>query len=101
MAKPSQVLLVAEAWRGRNIADAIRHFLELESRCSMSSACAAGEHEFEAGGAAHLIVFVGHNGLMDFAAPPLSASDRRRRAPHASVVLACLSDSYFTSLAEQ
>jgi len=94
--KSTQVLLVAEAWRGRNIADAIRHFLEL-NRGEHSEHMRAGGLEFEAGGAAHVIVFVGHNGLMDFAAPSLPPVQLLPR-PHASVVLACLSDSYFADL---
>ena len=91
--KRTQVFLVAEAWRGRNIADAIRHFLEL-NRGEHVERMRAGDREFDAGGSAHVIAFVGHNGLMDFAAPVLPPAAAVVR-PHASVVLACLSDSYF------
>jgi len=94
--KPVQVLLVAEAWRGRHIADAIRHYLEL-NRGGHAERLRAGEDEFDAGGAAHLVAFVGHNGLMDFEAPALAQIPAGAR-PHASVVLACLSDSYFSKL---
>ncbi len=94
--KSTQVLLVAEAWRGRNIADAIRHFLEL-NRGEHAERMRAGGLEFDAGGAAHVIVFVGHNGLMDFAAPSLPPA-KTLPEPHASVVLACMSDSYFADL---
>jgi len=94
--KSTQVLLVAEAWRGRNIADAIRYFLEL-NRGEHAERMRAGGLEFDAGGAAHVIVFVGHNGLMDFAAPSLPPA-KTLPGPHASVVLACMSDSYFADL---
>ena len=94
--KRTQVFLVAEAWRGRNIAEAIRHFLEL-NRGQHVERIRAGNREFGAGGAAHVIAFVGHNGLMDFPAPVLPSVTAAVR-PHASVVLACLSDSYFTPL---
>jgi hypothetical protein len=94
--KTTQVLLVAEAWRGRNIAEAIRHFLEL-NRGEHAERMRAGGLEFDAGGAAHVIVFVGHNGLMDFDAPSLPPAQAIPR-PHASVVLACMSDSYFAEL---
>jgi len=94
--KSTQVYLVAEAWRGRNIADAIRHFLEL-NRGEHAESLRAGDQEFEAGGAAHVVAFIGHNGLMDFAAPALPSSNIAAR-PHASVVLACMSESYFASL---
>lgn len=91
-----QVFLLAEAWRGRNIADAIGHFLEI-NRGQHSERIRAGELEFEAGGSAHLVAFVGHNGLMDFPAPALMPISLKAR-PHASVVLACMSDSYFSGL---
>jgi hypothetical protein len=97
--KSTQVYLLAEAWRGRNIADAIRHFLEL-NRGEHAESLHAGEREVEAGGAAHLIAFIGHNGLMDFAAPSLARANATSR-PHASVVLACLSDSYFAGLLQK
>lgn len=90
------VLLVAEAWRGRNIGDAIRHFLELD-RGEHVERLRAGDLEFDAGGAAHVAAFVGHNGLMDFSAPVLAEIDVAVQ-PHASVVLACMSDPYFTRL---
>ena len=94
--KPTRVLLVAEAWRGRNIADAVRHFLEL-NRGEHAERLRAGDLEFDAGGAAHVIAFVGHNGLMDFDAPTLAPA-RTGSSPHASLVLACMSDSYFADL---
>lgn len=92
----TQVFLVAEAWRGRDIAQAIGHFLEL-NRGQHAERIRAGDVEFDAGGAAHLIAFMGHNGLMDFPAPALPPATTRTR-PHASVVLACLSDPYFKAL---
>ncbi len=88
--------VVAEAWQGEHIADAIRHFLEM-NRGEHAESIRLDERAFEAGGAAHVIAFIGHNGLMDFAAPVLEAS----RAPllaHASIVLACYSDRYFGAL---
>ena len=94
--RTTQVLLVAEAWRGRNIADAIRHFLEL-NRGQHAERLRAGGLQFDAGGAAHVVVFVGHNGLMDFP-PPVLPEIRIAARPHASVVLACMSDSYFSAL---
>jgi hypothetical protein len=94
--KATRVVLIAEAWRGRNIADAIRHFLEL-NRGEHIERLHAGGLEFGAGGAAHVIAFVGHNGLMDFAAPSLPWSEVVA-APHSSVVLACMSESYFAPL---
>ena len=94
-----EVVLIAEAWRGREIEAATARFLAL----------AGGEHReryvlpelqshsaVEAGGAAHLVTFVGHNGLMDFAAPAVRAPVDL--SPRSSIVLACASRSYFSDL---
>jgi hypothetical protein len=88
--------LVAEAWHGERIADAIRHFLEMD-RGGHVTRVRVGGGTIDTGGAAHLIAFVGHNGLMDFAAPGAGATGGVSAA-HASAVLACMSDSYFTPL---
>jgi len=94
--KRGEVYLFAEAWNGQYIADAIRYFLEL-NRGEHVEALLAGGSELDVGGGAHVIAFVGHNGLMDFAAPTLPRSPVKP-APHAGIVLACMSDSYFTPL---
>ncbi len=88
--------LVAEAWQGEHIAAAIRHFLEL-NRGEHVEGIRVDGRAFEAGGAAHVVVFVGHNGLMDFEAPVLAARVAAP-LPHASIVLACYSEQYFGSL---
>jgi hypothetical protein len=94
--KRGEVFLLAEAWNGRYMADAVRHFLEM-NRGEHAESLRAGERRIEAGAMAHVTAFAGHNGLMDFAAPVLPRSPVRPAA-HASVVLACLSDSYFGPL---
>lgn len=93
----AEVYVVADAWDGAEIEAAIRTFLDI--------AGARSEEEIEvtrgservtifAGGSAHVQVFVGHNGLMDF---DLAPSDPlpRRSIPASSVVLACVSEAYF------
>jgi hypothetical protein len=50
-----------------------------------------------AGGDAVLVVFVGHNGLMDFPAP-VHPQSRPGALPRAAVVLACASRPYFHEL---
>ena len=94
--KPGEVLLLAEAWQGKHIEGAIRHFLEI-NRGEHVEALVAGDRRVEFGGSAHVTAFVGHNGLMDFSAPSLPRSVVRAPA-HASVVLACVSDHYFSRL---
>lgn len=94
--RSADVYLVAEAWKGERIGDAIRRFLEL-SRGGAPEPLRADSGSFDAGGAAHVLVFIGHNGLMDFA-PPLLDAPRAAPLPHAAIVLACLSDEYFAPL---
>jgi hypothetical protein len=72
------VSLVADAWDGRRMKDALAWFLE----------AAAGRR-----GDAHVVVFVGHNGLMDFEAPPVG--DGAAEPARAAMVLACASRPYF------
>ena len=94
--KHADVYLVAEAWKGEHIDAAIAHFLEM-NRGDHAELLRAGERQLAAGGAAHVVAFIGHNGLMDFPVPTLS--DSRAIAPaHASIVLACYSDHYFATL---
>ena len=70
------VLLVADAWRGSRIREAITSFLER----------ASGE------GGADVVVYVGHDGLMEFDVEPRV---HRAKAKPRSIVLACASLQYF------
>ena len=71
------VTIVADAWRGSRIREAIDAFLE--------QASGLGER-------AHVVAYVGHNGLMEFNVEP-----RVGTKPAKSIVLACASRQYFTS----
>ena len=46
------------------------------------------------GGAAHVVAFVGHDGLMDW--PDVRAAQGQAEPPRAAIVLACLSRPYFS-----
>jgi hypothetical protein len=75
------VNVVADAWDGRRMKDALTWFLE----------AAAGRN-----GEAHVVVFVGHNGLMDLEPP--SVRDGDGGPARAAIVLACASRPYFSDL---
>ncbi len=85
------IYLVVEAYRGRDIRQAVRDFFQL---------LAGAPVVYELGGRTvdqsgrELVVYVGHNGLMDFklSALPEKPDGRRRDA----MVLACKSQSYFS-----
>lgn len=92
--------LIAEAWRGREIRAATTRFLQLVGGDAQEQYVlkdAAGEVIVAAGGSSHLIAYVGHNGLMDFASPAVSEPEEAA-GPRSSVVLACRSRDYFSDL---
>lgn len=89
--------LVADAWDGAEMRGAIETFLSLASGKGVeviSPGSTADKISISAGGAAHLVTFVGHNGLMDFSV--VGPTQRADKAPAASsMVLACASKPYF------
>jgi hypothetical protein len=94
--KQRDVYLVADAYRGREIMRSTIDFLRFASgrdREAVETTTASKQVTLYAGGAADLIVYVGHDGLMDFTLPeyPLRADERSREA----VILACASKPYF------
>jgi len=94
--KRHAVRLVADAYRGTEIKRAIRDFLE---------AAAGAQHqvvawtdgprsmEIKAGGAADLVVYIGHNGLIEFDLENLPK--QRAAEPREAIVLCCKSQDYF------
>ncbi len=93
-----KVYLVAEAYDGACMAEAITDFLEsaagLRTRREFSFRDGDTEVRAEANSRADLICFVGHNGLMDTNLPDLPHRAEAPR-PKAAVVLACQSQAYF------
>jgi hypothetical protein len=94
--KPVTVYLLAEAWQGRQIADAIGQFLEVTRGQHVETIRVDGR-DVVTGGAAHLVAYVGHNGLMDFEVPALRPGVEKN-LPRVAVVLACQSDFYFSKV---
>jgi len=89
----SSSLLIADAYRGKEISQTIWDFLEAAAG-KPGEKLKAGDLEFHSGGSANLVAYVGHNGLMDFQlhADPKPRDDRQRRA----IILACASKQYFS-----
>lgn len=76
-----EVTMIADAWRGSRIRDAITAFLGEASNSS-----------------AHVIAYIGHDGLMEFdVTPRVVANGKKPR----SIVLACASKRYFTPYLER
>jgi hypothetical protein len=96
------LFIVADAYRGKEIAQATRDFLEAAAGRpgdAVKIKSAAGEIEFNADGSAEVVAYVGHNGLMDFDlhVPPRARDERGRKA----IILACASKQYFHKLLQQ
>jgi hypothetical protein len=91
------VYVVADAWDGAEIRPALQAFFAMASGDGILQLSIVRESvtsQIGAGGEAHLVAYVGHNGLMDFKLPrPAPSSDHRRA--NASIVLACASKPYF------
>jgi len=90
-------LLVAEAWDGARMPEAVERFLALASGKEPETLEVEGPRgtlRVEAGGRSHVVLFVGHDGLMDFplATPPEAQSDAPARS---AVALTCASRTYF------
>jgi hypothetical protein len=93
-----EVFIVADAYRGKEISQATWDFLQAASGHpgeTVKIKSGARTIEFNTGGSADLIAYVGHNGLMDFAlhATPQSLDERNRKA----IILACISKKYFAA----
>lgn len=93
--RSSNVYLVADAYQGDRIRQAIADFLS----------AAAGDHPEDvslpagvpgavhAGGAATVVAYIGHDGFMDFQIPSLP--QQKNPAQREVIVLACISKKYF------
>ena len=87
------VYLIADAYRGRDIQTAIADFYAFAAgrqRLDLNSPETPG---LAAGGAADLVAYIGHDGLMDFALQRYQywADDKRRQV----IILSCASKGYF------
>ena len=94
------VYLVADAWDGRYICDTIQQFLSYNAGDYAFIVQVEGKKLYS-GGKAHLIVYIGHNALMDYFGirnRMLSNPEPTKDNPdNDAIVLACKSQSYFTS----
>jgi hypothetical protein len=96
--KTTNVYLVADAYQGARIKVAIEDFLNAAAGNNHKTLQVGGS-TLGVCGAADLIAYVGHNGLMDFDVnQPAPNKDARSKA---AMVLACRSEPYFHSRLKQ
>ena len=94
------VYLVADAWDGKYIREAIIQFLNYNAGRGVFNIQLKGK-KILAGGNGHLIVYIGHNALMDYrgiknltVSNPVAESNKKKND---AIVLACKSQQYFLS----
>jgi len=95
--RKAEVYLVADAYRGDEIRQAILDFFDAAAGGSpepITVSVASATVSLKARGGADLVAYVGHDGLMDFRLPivPRKKNDIHRDA----IILACASKQYFS-----
>jgi hypothetical protein len=94
--RTANVYLVADAYRGREIETAILNFFDAAAGIS------SGQITVKDGprivtlsirGSSELVVYIGHNGLMDFKLPRIPGE--KNKSPRQAIMLACASKFYF------
>jgi hypothetical protein len=89
--------MVADAYRGREIGEAILDFFDAAAGASPGTIVALPSAErLSIRGGANLMAYVGHDGLMDFSLPliPKKKNEIRRD----TIILACASKQYFAGV---
>jgi hypothetical protein len=94
--RDDDVWLIADAYQGSQIKEATIDFLEAaaglnSTRIEFQSS--AEGIKLDVGGAANLVAYIGHDGLMDFQLANLPKS--KNGAANSVIVLACASKQYF------
>ena len=90
---PNTVYLLAEAYRGSQIKQALTDFLNMLAGHQLLEQRVEGQN-MKFGSGAGLVAFVGHNGLMDFELNGYP-SHKRDSGQRDAIVLACKSRDYF------
>lgn len=93
--RQSDVYLVADAYRGDEIRQTILDFFNAAAGATSETIAltGAGPHTLSASGGANLVVYVGHDGLMDFRLPVIPR--QKNEAHRDAIILACASKQFF------
>jgi len=102
--KTVPVYLVADAWDGNHINDTINQFMQYNSG-NDTLTVKADDRILKAGDQAHLIVYIGHNALMDYFGTNRNQFSEIKASKNDlvndAIVLACKSQPYFSSQLEK
>jgi hypothetical protein len=89
----AQAWLVADAYRGREIKQCLTDYFSAMAG-NLKVEAAAGERTVAAGGAADLVAYAGHDGLMEFQLEtPAPAAGNK---PKTAIALCCVSRTFFS-----
>ena len=98
------VYLIADAWDGKFIHDTINQFMQYNSG-NKAFSVQADKRTLNAGGKAHLIVYIGHNALMDYLGTYRNQFSNIKASNdnlvNDAIVLACKSQPYFSPQLEK
>jgi hypothetical protein len=91
--RTENIWLVADAYDGKEIKTCTINFLKASSG-NLADSVMVDSKKIYCGASAGLVTYIGHNGLMDFKIEEqFPAADKAERS---TVILACISKSYFT-----
>ena len=94
-----KVYVIADAWDGRYISETIRQFLRFSAGSDAITLDVNDQLSLDAGGAAHLKVYIGHDALMDYFGLKNKLTQNPEKAVNAlesdAIVFACKSRDYF------
>jgi hypothetical protein len=96
--RTNKVFLVADAYSGQYIRDAVSDFLKAAAGFNAARASfndGGADQSIPIAGSADLVAYVGHDAFMDFQIPPIQGIRGARRRP--AIVLACASRYYFSN----
>jgi hypothetical protein len=94
--RKDSVYLVADAYEGSKIREAVSDFLSAAAGLNQESVPVKGlasRSSVMAGGASDLVAYVGHDAFMDFQISPIAGKSKQN--PRAAIILACASKAYF------
>ncbi len=91
--RTENVYLVADAYQGREIKRALNDFFAFNAGRQSETIEIKGQ-KLHIGGAANLIAYTGHDGLMEFSVDVPEIADGE---PRDAIMLACISKSYFAA----
>jgi len=95
--RKTNTYMVADAYRGREIREAILDFFDAAAGASPETVVALPSAErLAVRGASNLVAYVGHDGLMDFKLPIIPK--KKNEIHRDTIILACASKQYFADL---